>query len=140
MTKFILDSDTSIFCLRGRHGIAERIRDIGVWNCCISQVTVAELRYGAECSDYFIRRHREIDELCESMSIVPISNAIIHVYAVQKARMRKLGLLIPDFDLLIGATAVYHGLVLVTNNTKHFERMQSLQLENWMQLEMEDEQ
>ena len=54
--------------------------------------------------------------------------------------MRKLGLLIADFDLLIGATAVYHELVLVTNNTKHFERMQSLRLENWMQDSETEEQ
>ena len=133
MSKFLLDSDTSISCLRKRHGIAEKVCDIGVWNCRISQVTVAELRYGAECSDYPVRRHRDVDEFCEYVSVVPINDAIINVYAAQKARMRKHGLLIADFDLLIGATAVYHELVLVTNNTKHFERMQSLQLENWMQ-------
>jgi len=132
MTKFILDSDTSIFCLRKRHGVAEKICDVGVWNCSISQVTVAELRYGAECSDYPIRRHREVGEFCEYVSVVPINDAIISIYAAQKARMRKLGVLIADFDLLIGATAVYHGQVLVTNNTKHFERMQSLRLENWI--------
>ena len=133
MSKFLLDSDTSIFCLRKQHGIAERICDVGVWNCSISQVTVAELRYGAECSDYPVRRHREVDEFCEYVSVISINDAIINIYAAQKAKMRKLGLLIADFDLLIGATAVYHGLALVTNNTKHFERMQSLQLENWMQ-------
>jgi tRNA(fMet)-specific endonuclease VapC len=90
------------------------------------------LRYGAECSDYPVRRHREVDEFCEYVSVISINDAVINIYAAQKAKMRKLGLLIADFDLLIGATAVYHGLVLITNNTRHFERMQSLQLENWM--------
>ena len=135
MTKFLLDSDTSIFCLRKRHGIAEKVCDIGVWNCCISQVTVAELRYGAECSEFSTRRHHEIDEFCDYVSVIPINDTIVNVYAVQKARLRKCGLLIADFDLLIGATAVHHGLILITNNTKHFERMQSLQLENWIQEE-----
>ena len=132
MTKFILDTDTCIFYLREQHGVAEKIDDVGIWNCSISQVTVAELRYGAECSDFHIRRHRQIDEFCRNVSIVPINDAIIHVYAVQKANLRNLGLLIPDFDILIGATALYHGLVLVTNNTKHFERISDIQLENWM--------
>jgi tRNA(fMet)-specific endonuclease VapC len=132
MTKFLLDSDTSIFCLRRRHGIAEKVCDIGVWNCCISQVTVAELRYGAECSEFSTRRHNEIDEFCDYVSVIPINDTIVNVYAVQKARLRKLGLLIADFDLLIGATAIHHELILITNNTKHFERMQSLQLENWI--------
>jgi len=133
MTKFLLDTDTCIFYLRERSDIVEKISNVGVWNCSISQVTVAELRYGAECSDYHIRRHRQIDELCHNVSIVPINDAIIQVYAIQKARLKNLGLLIPDFDLIIGATALYHDLVLVTNNTKHFERMPAVQLENWMQ-------
>ena len=133
MTKFLLDSDTCIACLRKRHGVAQKISDIGVWNCCISLVTVAELRYGAECSDYPSRRHDEVDEFCEHLSIIPIDDAMINVYAVEKARLRRLGLLIADFDLLIGAAAVYHGLTLITNNTKHFERIQSIRLDNWMQ-------
>ena len=133
MIKFLLDTDTCIFCLRKQHSTAERVSDVGVWNCGISQVTVAELRYGAECSAHPTRRHNEIDEFCEHVSVVPINDMIVSVYAVQKARLRKLGLLIADFDLLIGATALYHGLILVTNNTRHFERMQSLRWENWMQ-------
>jgi tRNA(fMet)-specific endonuclease VapC len=64
-------------------------------------------------------------------TVLPITHAI-RVFAAEKARLWNIGQKIADFDLLIGATAVYHGLVLVTNNTKHFERMQSLQLENWI--------
>jgi len=62
--------------------------------------------------------------------VLPISK-VIRRFATEKARLWNIGQKLADFDLLIGATAVYHGLVLVTNNTKHFERMQSLQLENW---------
>jgi tRNA(fMet)-specific endonuclease VapC len=89
MTRFILDSDTSIFCLRKRHGIAGKIRDIGVWNCCISQVTVAELRYGAERSDYIVQRHREVDVFCKHISVVPINDEIINIYASQRATERR---------------------------------------------------
>jgi tRNA(fMet)-specific endonuclease VapC len=132
MTTFLLDSDMCIFCLRKRYDIAEKVSDIGVENCCISQVTVAELRYGAECSVSPARRHREVDEFCGHVSVIPINDKIIGMYAIQKAKLRQQGLLIADFDLLIGATALYHGLVLVTNNVKHFGRIQSLRLENWM--------
>jgi len=68
----------------------------------------------------------------DEFTVLPISRAI-RLFASEKARLWNIGMKIDDFDLLIGATAVYHGLVLVTNNTKHFERMQSLRLENWMQ-------
>ena len=132
MSKFLLDSDTCISCLRNRGDIAERIRNVGVWNCSISQITVAELRYGAECSDYPVQRRNEVNEFCEYLSVIPIDDAIINIYAIQKSRLRNLGSLIADFDLLIGATALCHELILVTNNTKHFERMHRLRLENWM--------
>ena len=133
MTKFLLDSDICISHLRNRYRIADIIDYIGARNCSISQVTVAELRYGAACCAFPSKRHRQVDEFCAHFSVIPIDDAIIGVYAIQKARLKNLGLLIPDFDMLIGATALYHELVLVTNNTKHFERMENIQLENWMQ-------
>ncbi len=131
MKRFLLDSDTCIFYLRKRYDIAGKISSAGVWNCSISQVTVAELRYGAECSDFSRQSHDEIDEFCEFVSVAPVNDAIIHVFASEKARLRKLGQLIPDFDLLIGSTAVYYNLTLITNNTRHFSRLRGLKLENW---------
>lgn len=51
--------------------------------------------------------------------------------AEEKARLRKSGNIIDDFDLLIGATAIAFDLVMVTNNTDHFKRMKKLKLQNW---------
>jgi tRNA(fMet)-specific endonuclease VapC len=56
---------------------------------------------------------------------------VLDVYANEKVRLRRLGQPISDFDLLIGATAIHYGLILVTNNVKHFERMKGLSIENW---------
>jgi tRNA(fMet)-specific endonuclease VapC len=53
------------------------------------------------------------------------------LYAKEKARLRKAGTPIDDFDLLIGATAVTHKLIMVTNNTKHFKRINGIKLEDW---------
>ena len=66
------------------------------------------------------------------MEVLPISPCL-PVFAAEKSRLKKLGQPIPDFDLLIGATAIHHGLTLVTNNTKHFQRIQDIQLEDWTQ-------
>ena len=57
---------------------------------------------------------------------------VLDVFAFEKARLEKLGLRLDDFDLLIGSTAIHYDLVLVTNNVKHFERMQGLNIENWV--------
>jgi len=85
---------------------------------------------GAEKSnrpEYHRRRADSFSAKFEIMSIYPA----LDVFAFEKARLKKLGLRLDDFDLLIGSTAIHYDLVLVTNNVKHFERMQRLNIENW---------
>jgi tRNA(fMet)-specific endonuclease VapC len=53
------------------------------------------------------------------------------LYAKQKARLRKTGNMIDDFDLLIGCSALKNGLILVTNNENHFDRIENIRMENW---------
>jgi len=131
MKKFLLDSDTCISFIRGNQNVKESIALVNSENCFISEITVAELRFGAERCSRREREHGVVDLFCEKFMVLPISK-VIRRFATEKARLWGIGQKLADFDLLIGATAVYHGLVLVTNNTKHFERMQSLQMENWM--------
>jgi tRNA(fMet)-specific endonuclease VapC len=53
------------------------------------------------------------------------------LYAKVKARLRKAGTPIDEFDLLIGVTSITHNLILVTNNTEHFKRIDGIALEDW---------
>ena len=131
MKNFLLDSDTCISFIRGSQCVKESIAMVGSTHCFISEITVAELRFGAERSGRSEGEHGIVDLFCEKFMVLPISHAI-RTFAAEKARLWNIGRKIADFDLLIGATAIHHGLILVTNNTRHFEQMQSLQLENWM--------
>ena len=99
-------------------------------NCYISEITIAELKYGAENSDNYQKHIREVEKIERLFTIVPIYGAFDQ-YAKEKVRLRKEGTLIPDFDLLIGVTSVADGLIVVTNNEKHLKRINSIQLENW---------
>ncbi|WP_394369099.1 PIN domain-containing protein [Hymenobacter telluris] len=55
----------------------------------------------------------------------------LEVYAQQKAHLKRIGRLQGEFDMLIGSTALAHGLTLVTRNTRHFAELTGIQLENW---------
>jgi tRNA(fMet)-specific endonuclease VapC len=55
----------------------------------------------------------------------------IDFYAKEKARLRKSGNIVDDFDLLIAATSIAFGLVMVTNNLKHFQKISGIELEDW---------
>ena len=72
-----------------------------------------------------------IYDFSKAITIVPIFNAL-NVYAQEKFWLLKAGLLIADFDLLIGATAIANDMILVTDNEKHFVRLSKLKTENWI--------
>ena len=130
MPLYLLDTDVSINYLRGSAGIIRRVQTIGSTNLCISEITVAELKYGAAKSNRPEYHQRQVDSFCAKFEIVPIFQAL-DIFAFEKTRLEKIGQRLDDFDLLIGVTAIRYRLVLATNNVKHFERIQHLTVENW---------
>ena len=129
--QYLLDTNTCVFYLRGYLNLDEIIRDKGIDNFYISEITVVELRFGAENSDNPSKSHKAVDGFLNGLSIIPIFGCIKR-YAKEKVRLRKLGKPMNDeFDLLIGVTSVENKLTLVTDNTKHFENISGIKLENW---------
>ncbi|MEM1322893.1 MAG: type II toxin-antitoxin system VapC family toxin [Bacteroidota bacterium] len=130
---YLLDTNIIIFFFKGKFGIDEKIASIASiasGNCYISEITLAELKYGAFSSSNPEKHLRQINQFVEMVKVLPIT-AAIDQFAKEKARLRKDGKLIDDFDLLIGCTAIINELILVTNNTKHFTRLQDIELEDW---------
>ena len=130
-TKYILDSNICIHLLRNRKEVVEAIETVGWHNCCITELTVVELHYGAECSSDPIGNHAVVRSFLEDIEIIPF-NVCIDEFCRQKARLRSMGMLIEDFDLFIGSSAVAMGYVLVSENVKHLSRLKGLRLKNWV--------
>lgn len=131
MKQYLLDTNICIFYLRGQYNVTERIEAIGRRNCCISEITVGELLYGAACSAHKEKHLKQINKFINLLVIKPIF-PVLPVFAEEKAKLRKQGLLIDDFDLLIGATALKHNITLVTENVKHLSHIDNLQIDNWI--------
>lgn len=127
---YLLDTNICIYFLKGRYGLVEKIERIGVENLYISEITVAELKYGVEKSSNPDKNRPVINELIDRFKQIPIYGAL-DVYAKEKARLKKAGNIVDDLDLLIGATAIQNNMVLVTNNEKHFDRLQNIKIKNW---------
>lgn len=128
--EYLLDTNICIYFLKGRYGLVDKIESIGFENLFISEITVAELKYGVERSATPEKNRLIINQLINRFKILPIFGAL-DVYAREKARLKKEGNIVDDLDLLIGATAVENNMVLVTNNEKHFVRLQHIKVENW---------
>jgi tRNA(fMet)-specific endonuclease VapC len=128
---YLLDTSICVFFLRGKLNLDKMIKQVGLENCYISEVTVAELRFGAENSDDLVKSNKAVDIFLKGLTILPIFGSIKR-YAVEKVRLRKIGKPINDeFDLLIGVTAVENQLILVTDNIKDFKFLDGIQIENW---------
>ena len=127
---YLLDTNICIYFLKAKFNLVSRIEKVGFENLFISEITVAELKYGAEKSEFPDENRLIINELINKFKQLPIYSAL-DIYAQEKARLKKSGLLVDDFDLLIGSTAIVNDMILVTNNEKHFDRLANLKIENW---------
>jgi len=131
MAKYILDTNICIEYFKHRNGVPERMAQISRDDLSVSEITIAELLYGAMHSKNVERHIREVRELQRDITVLPISEAI-EDYAEIRHALTSQGLTTEDFDILIGATARHYNLTLVTDNLKHFKSMPDITLENWV--------
>ncbi len=131
MKGYLLDTDIVVFLFRNKKGIANRLSAIDPQMVFISEITVAELEYGNYQSGRYEENKEMLDMFLSSVNVLPFSVAI-PLYAKERFRLNSLGQNIQDFDLLIGCTSVAEGLVMVTNNVKHFSRIEGILIDNWI--------
>lgn len=130
MSQYLLDTNICIFYMKGLYDLKERFHAIGRENCFISEITLAELKFGVENSQAREKNAAALANFLTGVLIIPIFPSL-NVYAKEKARLRKVGQPLDDFDLLIGATALSNELILVTNNVDHLGRMEGIKIEDW---------
>ena len=116
--------------MKGLYNLDQKFKIVGIDNCFISEITLAELKYGVENSKKPGKNQLALNNFTTEVQILPIFQAL-DIYAKEKARLKKAGTIIDDFDLLIGSTAVSFDLMIVTNDTHHFARIMDIKLEDW---------
>jgi tRNA(fMet)-specific endonuclease VapC len=116
--------------MKGKFNLEEKFDKVPHENLFISEMTLAELKFGVEKSEKQEKNKKALDNFLTGVQILPIFHSL-DLYAKEKARLQKAGSLVDDFDLLIGVTSVTHKLTMVTNNTNHFKRISGIKLEDW---------
>lgn len=71
-----------------------------------------------------------VNAFIPKFAVIPIYNCLDY-YAIEKAKLRRKGLIIDDFDILIGSTSVINNIVMVTNNAAHLERLDKIVIGDW---------
>jgi len=116
--------------MKGKFDLDQKFEAISSDSLFISEITLAELKFGVANSTAPERNRIALANFLTGVQILPIFDAL-DVFASEKARLKKEGKPVDDFDLPIGASAIANGLTLITNNVKHFERLSGIVLENW---------
>ena len=134
MTKYLLDTNILSYFIRAHHaGLKARVvQAIGREQALVSAVVRAEIRFGQSRMAPDDKRRRAIDLLLDQLPTLPWTVAVADTYGPLKTRLQKLGQPIGELDTQIAAHALAENLTLVTHNTRHFERIAGLKLEDWL--------
>ncbi len=129
---YLLDSNILIHAQRGHAGVLARMRKLGRDRLVLSSLVVAELAYGAEKSQHKERNREALQNLLSTFNIVDWDEPAAWLYGQHYHRLRAAGTPIGIMDLQIACHCLALGAVCVTNNTREFERVEGLKLENWV--------
>lgn len=129
--KYLIDTNTWIFYFKGKYGVRDKmLRQKGA-ELAVSEITIAELTYGAYHSANFDKHIKEAYLVRDAFRLLHISDCLDE-YGKLRNFLAKNGRIIENFDLLIAASAIHYNLTLVTENTVHFQNIPNLRIENWV--------
>ncbi|MCR4958105.1 MAG: PIN domain-containing protein [Prevotella sp.] len=128
--KYLLDTNICVFCMRGKFEMNRKIALAGIDNCYLSEITVAELYYGAENSDNPKKTMRETEDFISLFRVIPFGKSL-HTFGREMAYLKSIGRKIENFDMAIGSIALQHKMVMVTDNVDHFGRIRGIEIEDW---------
>ena len=126
-----LDTNMVIAYLTGNQNVASQLKD-HLPEVAITSLALAELRFGARAS---MRTSENIERLNQFLQIVEVADfddASADAYSRIRLALRQIGRPTSEMDMLIAAVALANDAVLVTHNTRHFEDIEGLVLEDWL--------
>lgn len=134
MIRYLLDTRIVSYFVKGvSASLVQRMRaGVDAQDIAISTITRAELRYGVEMMDKLDKRRKRVDLLLQELPALPWSIDAADQFGQIRAHLRRNGTIAGELDTQIAAHALAEKLILVTYNTRHFENMPGLQLEDWM--------
>ena len=132
--KYMLDTNICIYAIKQRpEQVFIRLQEYDPKEICISSVTYAELVHGVEKSQAIEKNRLALALLLANIEIVSFDSLAAESYGKIRADLEKAGTPIGPLDMMIAGHARSLGYTIVTNNTKEFQRVRDLKLENWVE-------
>ena len=128
--RYLIDTDWAIHFLNRQERFRQRLEEHAAHGLGLSIISLAELYEGIAWSNNPERNTQGLHDFLEFVSVIGIDDSTCQIFGKERGRLRTMGKRLSDFDLLIGATALQHGLTLLTNNRRHFENIEGLRMES----------
>lgn len=130
--RYMLDTNICIYAIKNKpEQVLMRLQEHDPAEICISSVTYAELVHGVEKSKAIEKNRVALALLLANIEIMSFDSLAAESYGKVRADLEKAGTPIGPLDMMIAGHAKSKGYIVVTNNTKEFERVKGLKIENW---------
>ena len=131
--KLMLDTNTCIALIKRKlPQVLQKLDEYQVGDICISSITLAELRYGVAKSQHQEKNQSALNESILPLEVAAFDEAATECYGKVRAALEKQGTPIGPLDTMIGAHALCLDVILVTNNTREFNRVDGLKVVDWI--------
>lgn len=129
---YLLDTNICIFLIKKKNQqLIEKLKMNYNKGIFISSLTIAELEFGVENSDHKEKNRISLIEFLTIFEILNFELKDTQAFGIIKSDLRKSGKMIGAMDALLAAQSISRNLIFVTNNTKEFERIKNLSIEDW---------
>jgi len=132
MLKYLLDTNIVIYIIKRRPVELLETFNTHAGSMCISTITLAELLHGVEKSSMPERNQRNVEDFLSRLEVLKYDDAAAAHYGGIRADLERRGMIIGVNDLHIAGHARSRGLIVVSNNTGEFERIEGLRTINWL--------
>lgn len=134
MMHYLLDTNICIYLIKKRPvEVMNHFKQHSPQEVAISIITLFELQYGIEKSQHRQKSEQALAKFLKPLNIIQLDRSSAIEAAIIRAQLEKKGTPIGPYDLLIAGTAKSRNMILVSNNTKEFQRVPGLALENWVE-------
>jgi tRNA(fMet)-specific endonuclease VapC len=131
MTRFLLDSNFCIACLRRKPWALQVLGRVPLASVAVSSITVGELLLGTHLAEDANRERAKVEAFLRPIQVLPFGREEAVHWAKLDATLRRQGSRIETEDAIIAATALASGMTLVTGNAAHFGRVKGLRIVDW---------
>ena len=134
MPSYLLDTNILIAAINGQKLVRDRLQNLQRGEIALSPIVLGELVTGVHKSRQQVRNQDALTAVVRHIDLLPLDQQTAEHYGRIRAALEKKGTIIGANDLWIAAQARANGLVLVSNNTREFQRVPKLNLEDWLTL------